>query len=184
MRPSRTSKYIEEAALSRAPRGEGWRLDGERAGPDDPRRDGVPRDEVVDDVEALLAQQLPPLLEGRKHLSTVALASARAEEVGALDEAHLRVEQLANVRGVGGGVGDQRQVALDDCGRVHGGFFPPLLDRRRAPGRPVALILGPDQSADRVATSSVFASGATSMTFERMSSRWRRTSPSPTPAGA
>jgi hypothetical protein len=79
---------------------------------------------VVDDVEALLAQEFPTLREGCEHLGAVALVPPRAEEVRPLDEAHRRVEQLADGRGIGRGVGDQREVALDDCGRVHVAPFP------------------------------------------------------------
>jgi hypothetical protein len=98
---------------------EGRHGGGQRAGPDDPAHHVVARDQVVDDVEALVAHQLPPLLERREHPRAIALAPPRTEEVGVLDEPHVEVEEVADDRQVGGWVGDQREVALDDGRWIH-----------------------------------------------------------------
>jgi hypothetical protein len=78
---------------------------------------------VVDDLEPLLAQQPPPLDHRLEDLGDVALAARRADEVGPLDEAHLVVQERADLVEAGPGIGDLRQVALDDGGRLHGGLL-------------------------------------------------------------
>jgi hypothetical protein len=73
---------------------------------------------MLDDVEALIAQNLPTQLERGEHLRRVALAPPWAEEVGSLDEAHLWVEQVADSCQVGGWIGDQREITIDDEGWI------------------------------------------------------------------
>jgi hypothetical protein len=106
--------------LHAGPRRQWAGIDCERARPAHARRDGAARDEEVDDLEPLLAQQPPPVDHRLEDLGHVAFAAGRADEVGPLDEAHLVVQERADLVEARPGVGDHREVALDDGGRLHG----------------------------------------------------------------
>jgi hypothetical protein len=53
----------------------------------------VALDQVVDHLEALIAQQSPPRLHSREHLLAVALAPTRADQVRTLQEANVGIEE-------------------------------------------------------------------------------------------
>jgi hypothetical protein len=113
------------------------RVDREHAGPGRAGHDPFPGDEVVVDVDAVLAQQRPAADEGGADARGVAAAATGGDELRALGEPRVRVD--AGVEVVRGRVevGDDREVAFDGCDRIGGhGYVRP--DPRDARVRPPA----------------------------------------------
>jgi DNA-binding MarR family transcriptional regulator len=134
---------------------EGRRVGRERSAPDDARRDRVAVDKVADDLEALIAHEPATLGQRREHLPRIALAPTGAEEVGPLDDAHLRIQadldlSLAALF-AGYALNDEVQRRLHDAGfeglRFSDGFLiQHLVEGARTVGE-LADLMGITQQA-------------------------------------